>query len=513
MVMTKSLSPYLPGILLFLIAFVIGITTCADYGISWDEPIQRSLGITTYNYVFHNDNALLTDNDRGLGTGFELPLIFIEKALRLRDTRDIYLARHLATHIFFLFAAFCAYLLAYRLFKEKFIACLAFIMIAFCPRIYAHSYFNSKDIPFLSAFLIALLVSLVAFEKNKYSWYFILGIATGYATSIRSMGILLAICILLFLNVDLLTAFSRKEKIMPVINKIILFVIGFFAMLYFSWPVLWRSPVHNFIDEFRALSHIKYGGEVCLNGTIYPGNNLPWQYMLIWFPITVPELWLISGLIGILCLLYGVLNNPLKYIRNTKERNFVLHLLCFIAPVAAMTLLNGVNIDDWRHIYFIYPSFVILALFTINKLAVRHTKIVVQLGCVAQVGLIAFFMIKYHPFQQIYFNSFVFHKEEYLRDHYDMDYWGCSFKQGVEYILTKNPNGKIKIASRLDWPLKNNLMLLPDNDQKRIDVVSVETANYFIDGCYRGHPYGHPYPVEYSIKVLNSSILNIYKTR
>ncbi len=185
-----------PGIVLFFASVVVGLSLYQDYGISWDEPIQREIGTLTYNYVSKGDQAFKSSEFRDLGTGFELVLVFIEKKLHIEDSRDIYLARHLATHLLFLLSVFCGYILCLRLFKDQFIACLGFVLLAFMPRIYAHSYFNSKDIPFLCSFIITFMVGQMAFEKNRSGWYLLLGLAAGYATSIRAMGILLVPCFL-----------------------------------------------------------------------------------------------------------------------------------------------------------------------------------------------------------------------------------------------------------------------------------------------------------------------------
>src|SRR5580693_5315776 len=104
--MKEKLLVYWPGLLLFIITFVAGIASYKDYGVSWDEPLQRDLGVVTYNYVFKEDTALKTYGDRALGAGFELPLVIMEKCLHLADAREIYPARHLATHIFFLVSVF-----------------------------------------------------------------------------------------------------------------------------------------------------------------------------------------------------------------------------------------------------------------------------------------------------------------------------------------------------------------------------------------------------------------------
>ncbi len=497
---------YFPGVILFLAAVLIGMLTYQDYGIAWDEPEQRDLGVMSYDYVTKGDTAINANIDKRLGTGFELPLVFVERSLHLSDMRDVYLSRHFATHLFFLIAAFCMYVLAYRMFGSKQLASLAFIMLAFHPRLYAHSFFNSKDIPFLSAFLIALLFCQVAFQKNKLLWYVLAGFACAYATSIRSMGILLVPSAGMFFLFDLITI---KEKKGTVVVNFFSFTASFCVMLYICWPYLWISPFHNFADAFASLAGIFWPGKVLFQGAFYSGDKLPASYMPVWFGITVPEIWLAAGLAGIVWVLADFAKHPARYLRNTSDRNFGLYIACFSLPVIAMIALHGVNIDDWRHLYFIYPPFVMLALFTINKLAKGKLKWIIIPLCSLQVVLIGVFMVRDHPHQQVYFNNLVSHKPEFLRKNYDLEYWGCSYKQALEHLMQQYP-GTISIA-RDYVPLTNNIMMLQDRDRKRITITD-HGADFMLTD-FRLHPEDYPYPQEYSIKVLNSTIMCVYKMK
>ena len=510
--MKKYLPDYFPGIILFFLAVIIGLVVYQDYGISWDETIQRDLGNVTYNYVFKGDQALKTYQDKALGTGFELPLVILERCLKLKDSRDIYLMRHMVTHIFFLISAFCGYVLALRLFKNQFIACLGFLLLAFNPRLYAHSFFNSKDIPFLSAFLISMLICHVAFEKNKYGWYFLLGLACGYATSIRSMGIIFLPIIGIFFLIDFFKSIQLKEGVNQVIFRTFLFLTGFCSMLCLVWPFLWAAPAKNFIDAFHSLANIPSGGKVLFNGTWYDNEKLPLAYMPVWFTITIPELWLASGIAGFLWIIIAFVKRPLHYLLNAPERNYLLYAACFSGPVIAMIVFHGVNIDDWRHLYFIYPSFVMMVLFAINRLEQGRGKLIIQSACMLQIGITSYFMIRNHPFQQVYFNSLVSHEKEYLRNNFELEYWGCSFKQGLEHLVSANKSDSIKIYWSVQ-PLFNNILMLREQDRKLIFVIDDRKgADYIITNFRGNHKVEYPdLKAEYSISVLNSTIMCIYK--
>ena len=68
----KQLQNYAPGLMVWVIALIVSLCTYQDYGVSWDEPIQRTIGEVSYNYIFHQDPTLHTYIERDPGVGFEL---------------------------------------------------------------------------------------------------------------------------------------------------------------------------------------------------------------------------------------------------------------------------------------------------------------------------------------------------------------------------------------------------------------------------------------------------------
>ena len=510
----KDINPYLLGLLLFAFAFIIGLLTYKDYGISWDEVFQRETGITNYDYIFHHNLKLLTYRDKFYGAGFEVPLIIFERLFKLKDIRDIYLMRHFVTHLLFLISALSAYVLMYRLFKDKVVATIGFVILVFAPRIYAHSFYNTKDIPFLSMFLITLAFCQYTFEKNKMWLYVILGILCGYTTSLRVMGIMLCgfISVLSLLDVY----FNIKDKKSPVktLARLGLFLAGFCATLVTFYPYLWRNPVPNFLAAYKAMAHYNWGGSVLLDAKFVPATDLPWTYFPTWFLITTPIVWLLVGFAGIGLVLYSFFKKPLNFLRNTNERNFLLFGACFAVPIFAVIFLHSVIYDDWRHLYFVYPSFVLLGLYFVNKLYHSKARMILVGVCGVQAALLGFFMIKNHPFQMVFFNSAVSHDEEYLRKNYELEYWGCSFKQGLDYLVENDTSRTIKVCTGYLDPLKNNLIMLKPADRSRIQVVNdVNKADYFVTN-FRGHPDDYPSTnIEYSVSVLNSTILCIYRIK
>ncbi len=512
---SKLSSPYFPGIVLFVFSVLIGLLTYKDYGMAWDEPAQRQPAILSFKYILHGSQELFLTPSDNHGAGFELLLVGIEKILRLNDYKAIYEMRHLVTNIFFLISAFCGYVLILKLFKNKYLAMLGFIMLAFCPRIYAHSFFNSKDLPFVAMIIITLMFCQMAFEKNKAALFLALGLACGYATSIRIMGSMVFCFIIAFLLIDLFAQIKKKEQISKTIVNIAMVSVGFCLLLYVSWPYIWKSPVHTFVESFGKMSHFGWKGALLFDGQIYVSDKpLPWTYFPAWFLISNPELWLIAGFAGIVWLCYDFFKKPLLFFQNTRERNFLLYLGCFIVPIFAVISLHSVIYDDWRHLYFIYPAFVLIGIYAIDKLLQYKSKIITQVvygACILQIAAVGIFMVKNHPFSQVYFNSVVSHDDESLRKNYDLEYWGCSFKQALDYLAANDTAKVIKICCIYKTPLDNNIQMLPKDERNRfVFIEQAPMADYFITN-FRLHPDDFPSTnIEYEIQVLNSTIMRIY---
>lgn len=516
--MKEKIAPYLPGIGLFLVTLILGLIIYKDYGMGWDEPLQRGPALLSWDYVFHGKMDLFTTETDNHGAGFEMVLLAFEKGMNLTDTRDIYLMRHIVTHVLFLLSSFAGYVLVYRMFRDKWIASLGFLMFTFAPRIYAHSYFNSKDLPFLCMVLIGLAFTQLAFDKKKWWWFVLAGMAFGYGTGIRVMGIFYLLLVGLLLLIDLITQLKEKQKPVNPIVQMVLFTLGFSFILYLSWPYLWRDPVGKFKESFGALAHFKFQGSVFFQGQFTPAPDLPWTYIPTWFIISTPILWLVAGAAGLILLIAGFVRNPKAYLVNGNDRNLLFYALCFAGPVLAIIVMHSVVYDDWRHLYFVYPPFVLVGLYAINRLYVMNKMKWVALGiCGAQLLVVANFMVLNHPNQQVYFNSLVKQDDEYLRSQYELDYWGCSFRQALEQLAEADNSPVIKVSGNWAFPLNNNIMILPKELRKRFVLENdPQKSDYFLTN-FRLHPGDAGYPaanyIQYELSICHSTVMRVYKVK
>jgi hypothetical protein len=320
----NSLKQYWQGLILFVIFLITGLSNYQNYGVSVDEMWQNQMGVVSYNYVFKGDTSLKTYWERDHGVGFELPLVILEKELNITDTRDVYLLRHIASHIFFLICMLCGYFLIFKLFKNQLVACAGFVMLVLNPRLYGHSFFNSKDLPSLAALVLILYAAYLAFEHRKIIHYILLGMACGYALSIRLTNLMILIPITLFILFDVFTNLRNRPAALKSIMGLVLFICSSCLMLYACWPILWEHPVNNLIESFESMSKFRWEGEALVDGVLYNGNNLPWSYIPAWFFVTIPEFWLFLGFAGIILLLSSFVKEPFRYINSSIDRNLML---------------------------------------------------------------------------------------------------------------------------------------------------------------------------------------------
>ena len=504
---------------LFFVFVLLGICIYKDYGISWDEEQQHNIGAASYEYVFHGNDELFRIGDKDYGVAFELPLIMLEKGLGLTEKRDIFLMRHISTHLLFLAGAWAFFLLIRLLLRNDVLSILGLLLYLLHPRIYADSFYNTKDIPFLSLYSICLYWSARAFHTGRIKDVLLLGIFSGLLINTRIMGVMHLALLSLFYLLDCIAAIVRKQSFLPVVRNYIVLLLVTSAVLYASWPYLWTDPVHRFAEAWHNMAHFRWGADVFLNGKYIPGTELPWYYAPYWFVITTPPAYLLMGVSGILCLVFLSIKTRLRYFLNCPERNVLLALATFTLPFLAVIFLHSVVYDAWRQLFFVYPAFVVLCIWGLAQIAERSRKSIVYIAAFSLIGLQGIGMMQLHPFENIYFNPFVSKKPEQVRQYLEMDYWGLSFKQSFEYLLAHDTSSHIRIAFR-ERPCEANARILFPGRKIECTRIPWDTltpnkkiADYFITN-YRMHPddFENCTGKEiHSIYVNNSRINTIFK--
>ncbi len=475
----------------FVLFLLVGIAVLDDYGVSGDASVQRLHAEENLDYILGDRDAISATEYKFYGVAFDLPLLLVERVLGLEDTRSIYLSRHLLTHLFFLLGAVCCYLLH--------------------PRLYAHSFFNSKDIPFFSMFMISLLLIHRAFERDTVRAFLLCGVGVAVLINLRVMGVMLLIAVVGMRGLDLLYATSREER-KHVLKTGGAFILTSVLVLYAIWPYLWKDPFGRLVEAITIAS--RYPNEVTklFKGTFINSFDLPWEYIPTWFLITTPWVTLLLGFIGIVAVGYRGLIQPRNLLRNTQLRFVGLLLACFILPILAVIVFNFALYDGWRHMYFLYAPFCLLAVYGLHWLISVSKKKYWRVGVYALTGIglvgVVIEMVQIHPYQNVYFNALVDrHTPEYLRTQYEMDYWGTSYREGLEYLLEHYPDSPVRVYRKRYSHADINSLILPATERRRI----------VFDGDTPSAPHFamHPTPSDkeeliHTIKIYNNTILAVY---
>ena len=408
------------------------------------------------------------------GPGFDLALLFVERSLGIEGARAAYLSRHLLMHLTFLTGGLFAYLLARRLSGNSLIGLFAMAIFLLHPRLYAHSFFNGKDIPFLALFAAALYLTHRAFRRDALLAFALLGAAVGALVSMRIMGVVLlaAIPALRALDFAFASGWAERKRVLVTAGAFVLAAgLAFFASL----PHLWADPVGRAAAWWTTLSDHPYKPYELFRGLLGHGRDFR-EYVPVWFSITSPPFALFLGFVGAAAVLVGAVMAPRVAIRSGSLRFGLLLVGCAAAPVAAVALLDANAYNGWRHLYFLWAPFALLAALGLRRLATAFPQARLRAAVYGAAGAGAAAtlasMALIHPNEHVYFNALVDRvTPERLRTQYQMDYYGHPMRQALERLVDNPhvlPEQSVVTAQFAHRMTMENLDILPDAARARI---------------------------------------------
>jgi len=532
--MKKPISSF--AVLAFFISLLaIGVSIYKDFGVPTDDPAQAQIAVWNHRYIFKGDPTLLTFKDRYYGATFELPLLWIQS--RFANPNKLF-TRHFILYLAFLVSLVILYFLSRRLFRNPWWGLLTVILLAASPRIYTDAFYNSKDIPFMEMFILAVGTLVLFFDtlKKKRSGlvtWALLGVhalTSGLLIGTRIAGIaIIPISIILLVAVEWGSHKTWKHGLAAIL--IYLTLTAGFTVLF--WPILWHDPLGEFINAFQQMSKYNvYGKAVLYLGQYVGSDALPWHYLPVWIGISTP-----------LVVLAGLLPGTLDWIRSAVEviragvrskltgfaeavsdpetLGWLAVIGWLVIPVAAIYWFHSVLYNGWRQMYFIYPPLLLLStrgFLALYRWFVRLTGrpflvklvtlLVLAVGLAEAVG----FMIRYHPNEYLYFNQLAGDPAT-LRQRFELDYWGLSYKQAIDYILAHDPSNAIRLFVADPPGLDYIYTALVPQSKSRLVIVENQddNINYFV-GDFLFHPsdYFTNKPEYYSITVHGTKIIVVY---
>ena len=524
---------WLPSLFFALLA-ILGLWIYKDYGISWDEPVERLTGIVNLNYIgefFHlrwiqNDPVLsansslhlLQYSDRYFGPVFGIISAFLERLFKISDEQQIYFFRHLLNFAIFVLGVHGLYQLAKRRFASWQMGLLTALMLVLSPRLFGESFYNSKDLIFLSVFCIGLnsMVKLIFHPSAKHA--IIHGLITALVIDTRSIGIVLPALTLFYFVVRQLLHGVRPKQI---ISIVLIYIASLAICVTIFWPFLWSNPLGHFVETLGKFS--KWGTTqvaVLYLGKLYQIQQtpLPWHYVFTWIGVTTPIAYISLWFLGIFITCWQLFKTKLSILKNDAFLQDIIFLSASLGPIIAIIALHSIIYDGWRHLYFIYPSLLLIAAKGFHWIAINKGINVISkkfLFCIFTIylGYIGYWMVANHPNQNIFFNSLT---GKDWNTKFDVDYWGLSTRQALEEIARTDNRPKILVYAGSIMSLNDSLKILSPAIRARFEVTSnLDNANYILTNYrneltdYSRQPYSNE--LIYEINSGNNKIISVYK--
>ena len=510
--------------LFFIIFFIVGVFSVNKYGYTYDEDNQRELGIQALNLILKNDTAIYNATNKYHGTSFTLIADIIERTFRISN---LFFIRHCLTFLLFFISIIFFYFLCKKIFKSWKFGLLGSFFLFLSPRIFVDSFYNPKDLPFLSFFIIAIFTLYMFLETRNIKFAFFHGLATGFAAAMRILGILIPVITILFFIIDFALEkkqdkFSGNSDVFKKVQVLLIYLFVFAVVFCMLMPVLLPDPITNLVAAIKTMAdYPNYSPSLFLGQRI---NNLdiPRSYLPVWMTVTTPIFYIVLFMVG-LCGFFAAIRKNLSTFY--KENKFlIIAALWFFIPVLGQIILKSNIYNGWRHMYFVYPAFLIFAVNGIKwiydllkKINLKYYKVssaIAVILIILNLGFISFEMLRMYPYEYAYFNIFAGKDLGVAQQRFTVDCWGLSFKYGLEYILKNDDREKITyttlegFGSPIEW-------LFPKSDRDRLHYVSdLADADY----CLSNYKNRTEENIDiknkiHTISVNGGSLISIYKLK
>ena len=432
---------------LMLVVGLIMLATFLDYGITWDEEVQRIYGdnvLAWYGSFFRNRAAL--DFTFTYGGFFEAVAQLATKPLPF----GIYESRHLINCLFGLGAVAIAYRLGAFLARPM-AGFFSALFLTLTPVFYGHSFNNSKDIPFSTLYLLSLyyiFVSLTHLPKIPKRLVIKIGVSTGLAMGVRVGGLMLLGYLAAFWIGWLVVQFALKSPALADNRRSPLahLSLSFASILALAWAVMlvcwpWAQvkPLLNPVKALAQFARLENVPKSLFNGQLIRGTDLPWSYLPTWLSISLPEFYLIALLAGCVLAVRFILTfkKDAKHFDELFKMVFLALAACL--PLLAAILMRSRLYDGLRHFLFTLPPLAILAAVCFVKVlrsrANRLPKLALSLLILLSVGVTVVDMVQLHPYQYVYFNRAIAGGVKHASEQFETDYWGASYKEGAQWVI------------------------------------------------------------------------------
>ena len=423
------------------------LATFGDYGITYDETWYLTYGYHVLRWYLSgfSDTSAMTYWTLPYEAGFVQVLVRVANLLL---PTDLYQTAHLLGGLIGVAGTYFTWRLASHLGGPRcgFVAALIVVTI---PRWYGDTFANPRDVP-MAVLALATLDGIVRIldhlPRPPLRRTLAVALPMGLSLAVRFGSLFLAgyvgLAFLAWLvwsraqgrggrlSSDLLAGLRTYATIL---------VVAWACMLPF-WPKAIVQPLWPIEGFLYTTQHFAYDIRVLFEGRTLSNQDLPWYYVPKWLALVLPE-HVLAGLalaaLGAVLWLRARIRSRGRDLTTTDIGVGLVAVAACLPP--AYAVLHGViDYDGIRHFLFVLPPMAVLCALGLEAALARlrspSARAVLALGMAAPAVLAVADMLRLHPYQYIHFNRLVAGGLPGAHGRYETEYWGASYKEGVEWI-------------------------------------------------------------------------------
>jgi hypothetical protein len=408
------------------------IALSRDFGFTWDERFQQKYGEEIWDYLHGGLPRSTFDTTEGnqylYGGLVEIVSIAAQHVVRA----DTYVVRHAVDAVFGWAGVVICGLVAGQAFGRR-AGWFAAVMLVLVPRYFGDAMNNPKDVPFAVMAMAMLGVTLtIDWSAPRLSPVraLLLALIVALAINIRPLGLVLLLYACGVIGVGsvlagvLTTVPDRWRQCAANLGWLGVVALVSIPAGTLAWPYAQAQPFVRPVTAFLQTTRLDWarGFDVLFAGKNLGAGALPWTYVPAWIVMALPPV-----------VLAGLSLSWLVARRGLQQSVAWSGLVAFVAaPVAAAIVRNATIYDGIRHLLFVVPPVVALAAAGWSALLDTRARTLGAMLLIAGLAEPLLFQVRNHPNQVVYFTPLMGGpKSAFAR--YDMDYWGNSVLQAVEW--------------------------------------------------------------------------------
>jgi len=460
-----------------LMLLVAMVSLSRDFGFTWDERFQQRYGEQVWDYLHGRVPREVFDTDEGnqylYGGLVEIAAVAAQHVV----PADTYVVRHAVNAVFGWAGIVICGVTAGLLFGRR-AGWIAAALLTLAPRYFGDAMNNPKDLPFAAMSMAVLGLTLtIDWARPRLTWpragWLTLFIAL--AINIRPLGLVLFLYAAGVIGLGSLASAvlgageDRWSRFAANLGLLVAIAVVAVPAGSVFWPYAQAQPYSRPLGAFVKTTQLDWakGFDVLFGGQNLGAGALPWLYVPTWLVMALPPV-----------ILVGFALSWLIARRGLREAAAWAGLVAFAAaPVAAAIVRHATIYDGIRHLLFVVPP--IAALSGAGWSALLDTRARVACAALLIVGMAEplVFQVRNHPNQIVYFSPLMGGpRNAFAR--YDMDYWGNSVLQAVQWA------DSVARASGIPLIVSGNPIQAVDADAARyrsLMVVARANLTYHLD--------------------------------